>query len=304
MKKIAVITGVTSFLGKSTARYLLSKGFIVFGILRPDSKNKYKLDDLAGLHIVEMNFDGKDISFELEKYDDKNILLDDEIKAAFKNIRSKENDITFIHFGWGATLDRNNFMAQMLNVDYSMKVLEFAKLLNANRFIFAGSQAEKSESSYGMAKKKFADLAVKKLKDVDMSFIHLRIFSIYGKEDRDNSLIKTLALSCVENKDIDLSSCEFKWNYLYIDDFVKMIHLFITKNVKTGTYDIASDDTRLLKDFCEATKEALKAHIKLCYGARPDSPEKFAIPDISSTVEAIGAFKFTKFEDGIKNLVR
>ena len=33
MKKVAVITGVTSFLGKSTAKYLLSKGFVVFGIV-------------------------------------------------------------------------------------------------------------------------------------------------------------------------------------------------------------------------------------------------------------------------------
>ena len=36
-KKVAIITGVTSFLGRSTAKYLLEKGFIVFGIVRPDS---------------------------------------------------------------------------------------------------------------------------------------------------------------------------------------------------------------------------------------------------------------------------
>ena len=303
MKKIAIITGVTSFLGKSTARYLLSKGFIVFGIIRPDSQNKHKLDDVDGLKLIELDFNDSGFSAELDKYTEDEIARNDDLQKIFQNIKSKSNDITFIHFGWGFTLDRNNFMAQMLNVDYSMKVLEFAMLLNAKRFIFAGSQAEKSESAYGMAKKKFAMQALKRIEGKDIDFIHFRIFSIYGNEDRETSLIKTLVKSCIENKDMDLSSCNYKWNYLYIDDFVKLLYLFIEKKVKTGVYDIASDDTRLLKDFCIATKETLKSDINLNFGARADSTEKFAIPDIENTINAIGQFNFVKFEEGIKNIL-
>lgn len=294
MKRIAIITGVTSFLGKSTARFLLQSDFLVFGIVRPDSKNKDSLKDLKDLKLIEIDFD-RISSSDFESLNDSTI-------KAIHEITKKETDITFIHFGWGSTLDRNNFMAQMLNVDYSMKVLEFAKLLKAKRFIFAGSQAEYSDSAYGLAKLRFSKNAVKYLSDSDMRFIHLRIFSIYGKEDRETSLIKTLVKACKANKDFDLSSCEFKWNFLFINDFICIIYKLIDKNVSSGDYDIASSDTRLLKDFCLEVKEVLNSSSVLNFGAREDSDEKFAIPNIKKLVSAIGSFGFTKFRDGILSI--
>lgn len=292
MKRIAIITGVTSFLGKSTARFLLQSDFLVFGIVRPDSKNKSKLKNTDGLKLVEIDFD------KISSNDFKN-LENDKYRKTIKDIIKSKADITFIHFGWGSTLDRNNFMAQMLNVDYSMKVLELAKILHVKRFIFAGSQAEYSDSAYGLAKSQFATNAIKELEDTDTKFIHLKIFSVYGKEDRETSLIKSLVKACKTNKDFDLSSCEFKWNFLYIDDFVCIIYKLINKDVSSGDYDIASDDTRLLKDYCLEVKEVLSSRSTLNFGAREDKNENFAIPNIRSLVSVIGDFSFTKFREGI-----
>ena len=195
-------------------------------------------------------------------------------------------------------------MKQMLNVDMSVKVLEFAKVLGAKRFIFAGSQAEMSETPYGVAKKQFATFAEDNLSDGNMSFIHLRIFSVYGKDDRDTSLIMTLLKLCKENKDVGLSSCNYKWNFLYINDFTRMIYKMIEKDIDSGTYDIASDDTRLLKEYVIEAHKVLKAKNKLNFGERPDSIERFAVPNISKTIEAIGAFDFTAFKDGIKETAK
>lgn len=293
MKKVAIITGVTSFLGKSTAKYLLSKGFIVFGIVRPDSTRKENIKNIRGLNIIEIDFDT------LTK-DDFDEFINAHSDKEFKDI--KKADITFIHFAWGATLDRSNFMMQMLNVDYSMKVLKFAKIMKVRRFIFAGSQAEYSDTAYGMAKKKFADEAVKSLKDTDINFIHFRIFSIYGKDDRENSLIKELARCLRSNTNIDLSSCNYKWNFLFIDDFVSIVYGFIENDAHADTYDIASDDTRLLKEYCISAKEALKSKAKLRFGARLDSIETFAIPNIRKLKSIMPDITFTKFEKGIKTI--
>lgn len=295
MKRIAIITGVTSFLGKSTARFLLQSDFLVFGIVRPDSKNKDCLRDLKGLKLIEIDFD-KINSSDFNKLDNPNT------KKLIQDIIKNKADITFIHFAWASTLDRNNFMAQMLNVDYSMKVLEFARILKVKQFIFAGSQAEYADSAYGLAKSKFAKNAVKYLSDTDTKFIHLRIFSIYGKEDRNTSLIKTLVKACKENRDFDLSSCEFKWNFLFINDFICIIYKLIDKDVNSGDYDIASSDTRLLKDYCIEVKSVLNSNSKLNFGAREDSDEKFAIPNIKKLVSSIGDFSFTKFSDGILSI--
>lgn len=294
-KKIVVITGATSFLGRSMAKYLLSKGFVVFGIVRPESDKLNLVQDIKGLNIIKLDFDKVRSS-------DFLCVNDLELSNLIETTKEKNYDISLLHFGWGATLDRNNFMKQMINVDMSMKVLEFAKVLGAKRFIFAGSQAEMSETPYGVAKKQFATFAEDNLSDSDMSFIHLRIFSIYGDGDRDTSLIMTLIKLCKENKDVGLSSCNYDWNFLYINDFTRMIHKMIEKDVDSGTYDIASDDTRLLKDYVIEAHKVLKAKNKLNFGERPDSVETFATPDISSTLKAIGKFTFTKFSDGIREM--
>ena len=290
MEKVAIITGITSFLGRSTAIDLIKKGFLVFGISRNASTNIGKVSGISDLNIIQLDIDKiNELDFaNLKKW------LDNETLLSFES-----HDITFIHFGWGATLDRSNFALQMLNVDYSMKALEIAKILNADRFIFAGSQAEKSYSAYGMAKKLFANSALETLKDSKMDFIHLRIFSLYGKDDRETSLIKELVRCLKANVDIKLSSCDYLWNFLYIDDFTKILFKFIDKKVKTGTYDIASNDTRLLKDYCIEAKKVLKSTANLLFGARENSKEKFAVPNIKKTLDAIGKFEFTKFNKGI-----
>lgn len=283
MKKVAIITGVSSFLGRSLASYLIANGFIVYGIIRPSSKRLEGLEKIKNLILIPLDFD--------------KIKLDDFDKISIPIIN--DADISLIHFAWGATLDRNNFASQMYNIDYSMKVLEFAKCLKVNRFIFAGSQAEKSSSAYGMAKKEFASRAEAICKSLDVAFIHLRIYSIYGKGDRDTSLIKTLVNSIKHNQDISLSSCNYMWNFLFIDDFVMIINKLIENNTITGTYDIASDDTRLLKDYVIEAYKVLNGKNKLKFGDRHDSSEKFAIPNIKNTIVAIGDFKFTDFSEGI-----
>lgn len=282
-RKVAIITGVSSFLGRNVARKLLANGFIVFGIVRSNSKRLSGLNEIKGLKLVTLDFDKIKLS------DLDNVNVPDMMDC----------DITFIHFAWGATLDRSNFMAQMYNVDYSMKVLQFARLLKVKRFIFAGSQAEMSDSAYGMAKKEFADRANKILINEGIDFIHLRIFSVYGKEDRETTILKTLVKLTKEGKDVGLSTCEYMWNFLYIDDFTDIINMLIEKKVKRGTYDIASDDTRLLKDYVIEGHKRLKGKNHLNFGERPDSIEKFAIPDISLLLDTIGEYEFTKFSKGI-----
>ena len=290
MKNIVIITGITSFLGKSLAKYLLSKGFIVCGIVRPISKKIDEIINIKNLNIIKLDFDNI-------TNDEFNNL--EPIKFEIDEFNNISKDLSFIHFGWNGTLDRNNFAKQMTNIDMSIKTLKFAEILQANRFIFAGSQAEKSKSAYGLAKKQFGNFAYNKLKNSNMNFIHLRIFSIYGKGDRDNSLIKSLVYAIKHNIEMDLSSCDYLWNYLFIDDFVNIIYKLIKLDAKTDTYDIASNDTRLLKDYVIEAHKVLKANNILNFGKIPDSVEKFAVPNIDKLLHTIGIYNFTKFEKGI-----
>lgn len=291
MEKVVIITGVTSFLGSSVARYLIFCGYNVFGITRPESKNLKKVKNIKGLKLIRINFENKKISDLIDISDKKIIELVD-------NIRLKNLDISFIHFGWGNSFDRLNMSEQIKHLDYSRKVYEFAKLMGVSRFIFAGSQAEYSDSPYGICKNEFANY-IEKDKSVDKpKFIHLRIFSVYGSNDKDTTLISTLIKLIKKGKDVSLSSCMYLWNYLFIDDFVKIIYKLISYN-KEGLFDVASDDTRILKEYVLEVYNVLNGKSKLNFGERPDSIEKFAIPNIKNLINAINGFEFTKFSDGI-----
>ena len=297
MKKVVVITGVNSFLGRNVAKNLIKNNYKVIGILRPES-NKKSIRDILGLDTITIDFN----KINLDDFNE--IEYEYRIKEKLEKIYREECEFDFLHFGWGSTLNRNDFNSQMQNVDYSKKVYNIASLLNTKKFIFAGSQAEKSNlTAYGMAKNSFANWA-KEQKD-DINFIHMRIHSVYGVDDRDTTLILSIIKSVKVNKDIELSSLNFYWNYLYIDDFVKIIRLFLENSVENNIiYDIGSDDTRLLKDYVNEIKEVLKAKNNFLIGARHNSNEIFSVPNINFMMKVLKDFEFIKFSEGIKKIYK
>lgn len=291
MEKIVIITGVTSFLGSSVARHLISCGYIVFGIIRPESKNLKIIKNIKSLKLIKIDFEKIKIS---DLIDVKN----KKIIEVVENIHLKNSDISLIHFGWGNSYDRQNMSEQLKHIDYSRKVYEFAKLMGVSRFIFAGSQAEYSDSPYGICKKEFANYVEKDKSMNKPKFIHLKIFSVYGPNDKETTLISTLIKLIKKGKDVSLSSCMYLWNYLFIDDFTEIINRLIFCNAN-GVFDIASDDTRLLKDYIIEAHNILKGKSKLNFGDRSDSIEKFAIPNTNDLMNIINNYEFTKFSEGI-----
>ena len=297
MKKVAIITGVNSFLGRNVANNLINNNFKVIGILRPESNIK-KIRDIKGLDTITIDFNKINLS------DFNDIEYEYRIKEKLDKIYEENCEFYFLHFGWGSTLNRSDFNTQMLNVDYSKKVYNIARLLKAKKFIFAGSQAEKTNTTaYGMAKNSFANWA--KEQNDDINFIHMRIHSVYGVDDRDSSLILSIIKSIKENKDIALSSLNYYWNYLYIDDFSKIVYNFIENDVVNNiVYDIGSDDTRLLKDYVNEIKIVLKAKNNFLIGSRPNSSEIFSVPNIGFMMNVLKDYKFTKFSEGIKKIYK
>lgn len=297
------ITGATSFLGRNTCSYLIKKGYNVFAFARENSENNYKLNDIKGLIVIPISID--DIT---EEEIDSFAEIDKKyniIKKSIDNIKNCNN--IFIHYAWKGTsrIDRQNKDIQEYNIEQSKKWLKIAKIMGIKKFIFAGSQAEYSFNFYGIYKNKFAEFAEKFLDKTDMSFIHMRIFSIFGNNDRNTTILSALLSSIKENNDFDMTTCKKKWNFLYINDYVKIIEKIIEKvddKEKFVTMDIASDDTRTLRNFIIETHKVLKSKIKLHFGVKEDNGDVFAIPDISDLIHYIGKYKFMKFAKSIKDM--
>ena len=173
----------------------------------------------------------------------------------------------WIHFAWDGvgSAGRSDTNIQIENIQNAKKAYLYAKLLGARKFLFAGSQAEYGignhrvpmpVSPYGKAKLSFGRWATEQsllseiYDDAPMQFIHMRIYSVYGSGDHETSLVNTVLRAALRHEAITLGPCEQRWNYLEVHDLARAIRILLrSEETRSGIYDIAGSDSRMLKKY-------------------------------------------------------
>lgn len=214
-----LISGITSFLGISTGKALLKKGHEVYGILRPESRNKERLKGEKGMQLLSLNMESF-LLWEKEKGREAESLNPASLSALHFD--------TVLHFAWDGvgSLGRSDIATQEKNLRMSKAFFSWAKAQGVKRFFFAGSQAEMGRgtreeplpaSPYGEKKLAFSEYGLKN--HGKMEFIDLRIYSIYGKGDHERSLVKTLVRNTLRGMETELGSGNKIWNFMAEEDF-------------------------------------------------------------------------------------
>ena len=293
-----VMTGATSFLGRNVLQKLLEQGNEVYALVRPQSKNLSLLPEHSKLHFIY---------------------------GSMENVADiKENTAradSFLHFAWDGSGNqgRADHEMQTKNVEYSLKALELAHNLHCKKFIFSGSQAEYGKkreriteemecspiSEYGIAKLNFSREAEQYCKNKEIKFIHLRIFSVYGCGDRENTLVD----ACVKKFNfgglMKLGPCLQKWNYLNIKDFANIVYHFLESDVSGGIYNVASEDTRILREFVKEIYELSNKSGRYEFGKEADNPE--GSPELNADIQkmknATGYQEEIDFRQGILEIM-
>ena len=111
---------------------------------------------------------------------------------------------------------------------------------------------------------------------------------------------------------VKLSACEHKWNFMYIDDAIDAVYalyLAVIRNhtFENGIFNIASADTRKLKEFVIEIHKILKEEGTLEFGTFVQAKEGALsiIPDITALQEITAGWKEQYiFEKGIKETIR
>ena len=240
-----LISGITSFLGMNTGKALLKKGHEVYGILRPESRNKERLKGEKGIQLLSLNMESF-LLWEKENVGEaeSNITRDGyAIEKGFSlSSFSKLHFDTVLHFAWDGvgSLGRSDIATQEKNLAMSKAFFSWAKEHGVKRFFFAGSQAEMGRgtreeplpaSPYGEKKLAFSEYGLKN--HGDMEFIDLRIYSIYGKGDHERSLVKTLVRNTLRGIETELGSGNKIWNFMAEDDFVRALAFLTDLDVPT-----------------------------------------------------------------------
>lgn len=296
MKRV-VVTGATSFLGRNVVESLLINGYEVYAFVRNSSQNPLKLEN-SNLKYIYGTLD--------------------EIEIIYNHITYAD---IFIHFAWAGSgsIGRNTEDVQMSNIDYSLRAIKLAIKLDCKKFIFPGSQAEYGKinglitentncnpiSYYGKAKLEFSKRANLTCKNENIKFIHLRIFSVYGYGDREGTLVDLCINSFNHGKIMELGPCKQNWNYLYINDFVNIVLKLIESKCKTGIYNIASPETRILKDFVKIIYDVSnKTGDYVFEDKTDDNPE--GSPELNPSINKlriyIKNYEFTPFSKGIQEI--
>ena len=301
MTQTYIVTGATSFIGKHLTCDLLEKGNIVYAVCRSKTKAREKLGEHAGLTLIEA---------QLEDYDRLASLI---VKA----------DV-FIHLAWEGTGHGGRDMkeVQQSNIRYSEEAMRQAHLMGCRLFVEAGSQAEYGTcletiteetpcnpfSEYGKAKLSVCRHGFEQSQQWDMKYLHLRIFSLFGEDDHPWTLVMSAIDRMLKNEAIALSSCTQNWNFLYIADAVKQIELLCQYALQEPTFrhevfNIASDDTRQLRDFVESMYRLTGSKSQLQYGAASQQNIVSLQPDISKLQRAIHFVSSITFEEVVKIII-
>ena len=172
-----LISGITSFLGINTGKALLKKGHEVYGILRPESRNKERLKGEKGIQLLSLNMESfllwekenageaksnitaesgitseSRITTESNSTTERGITTESNITtdshAIYKSISlpslAKFHFDAVLHFAWDGvgSLGRSDLATQEKNLAMSKAFFSWAKAHGVKRFFFAGSQAE------------------------------------------------------------------------------------------------------------------------------------------------------------------
>lgn len=296
-----VITGASGFIGVEISKILLAKGDIVYAVCRKTSKNLNDVPQHDNLKVVWADLD------HLEAVKEQVVKAD-----------------VFIHLAWQGTVGggRNNTEIQEANKTNAYTAMRVAKAIGCTVFVDSGSQAEygtrtdliteKSPcnpfSDYGKAKLEVWQKGRVICKELGLKYVHLRIFSMYGENDHPYTLVMSIIDKMLRNEpSIDLSSCTQMWNYVYCPDASKMIvglceHAFKTPLFKADVYNIASDDTRVLKDFVERIKQLTNSCSECNYGAIMPANLVSLNPSIEKA-RAVIDIDFTPFDDVISRII-
>ncbi len=284
-------------MGSAVVRRAVDKGMDVTCIVHQGSKRLGNLPQSDKVHIVECN---------LQDY--RTLSLDGQYDA-------------FIHLSWEKTVgaSRDDAEVQNRNIQYTLDAVQLAHRCGCSVFVGAGSQAEygvqsvdltpdlpvKPESGYGIAKYAAGKLSAMLCKSLGMRQCWVRILSVYGPNDGENSLISYLIREFKAGNSPQLTKCEQMWDYLYADDAADAILAVGEKGVDGKAYPLGSGNGRRLSAYVEDIKNVINPSIEVQYGAKEYYPHQpmHLVADIRELTKDTGWLPSLSFKEGVHLLL-
>lgn len=265
MNKI-IVTGATGCVGSAIVRRALVHGMEVTCIVHEGSKRLSNLPQDSRVKIVECNL------------------------SNYSSLQIPGDYDAFIHMAWEKTFgtSRDDAEAQMRNIQFTLDACHLANRCGCKVFVGAGSQAEygvqdvdltpnlpvNPESGYGIAKYAAGKLSAMLCKSLGMRQNWVRILSVYGPNDGENTLISYVIRELKAGRSPELTKCEQIWDYLYADDAGDAILAIAERGIDGKIYPLGAGKGRLLSEYIEDIRQIVNPSVEVKYGAKEYYPHQ------------------------------
>jgi len=296
-----IITGATGMIALALTRCIIQQVHDpeIFCVIRPGSIRRGDIPKNPAVHIIECD---------LNDLDRLPLLIHTPCDV-------------FYHFAWDGTSgsSRSNAFLQTTNIKCTLDAVSAARALGCSCFIGAGSQAEygrvgqdmapdiptNAETGYGIAKCAAGQLSRLLCQNLGMRHIWVRILSVYGPYDGENTLVMSCIRAFSNNEKIALTKGEQIWDYLHCDDAARALILMAEKGTDGAIYPLGSGIGRPLSEYILTIRDIISPSLQPCLGELPYSEKQVMhlCADISSLTRDTGFLPEITFADGIRMTV-
>jgi nucleoside-diphosphate-sugar epimerase len=293
-----LITGVTGFVGSHIAENLIANNIEVIGLKRKTSdiwRCKGFADNIKWVEIDENGF--------------------------FKNQLEDCSFEIVIHTAWVGveSNSRDDWNEQSKNISFLVTLLEVSKNVGVKKFIFLGSQAEYGNvegkiyenieanalNAYGSIKLACLEIVKTFCIEHHINWIWLRLFSLFGEKENQNWLIPSLVKSIMETKQMDFTLGEQQYSYLYVKDFALIMNKIVTKHIKSGIYNVSSNQIRTIRSMIEDIRDYINPEFILNFGVLNyrKNQSMYIEGDINKLCSQIGEVELTDYKQALYNSI-
>lgn len=299
-----VVTGATSMIGVALIESALQHENVkrIYAVVRSNSKKLHRLPTDERIRIVY-----SDVS----EYGKLPSLIEDTCDV-------------FYHLAWPRTATYVEYYEDIAekasNIRYVIDAVKAASETGCSKFVGAGSQSEyglvhggyKTSSpcfpvrADGVCHLAAAQLAAMAAESFQMECVWVRVFSVYGKYDRNNSMISTTIAKLMHGEKCSFTPCEQQWNYLNAKDAGNAFLLIGEERVGSKVYNLAGRESRPLKEYIEALRDVAAPDAELGIGELPypNNAVMHMNVDVSDLVRDTGWSQEISFEQGISEIVQ
>lgn len=296
MKKL-ILTGATGMIGSAIVRGALKQDYEITCIVKKNSSRIKNIPQDSHVHIIDADI------------------------SEYKNLELNEKYDIFMHLAWNKTTvgGRDDVDSQLKNIEYTLDAVRLAKRCGCSVFIGAGSQAEygvqtvpltpelpvNPESGYGIAKYTAGKLSSLLCKQLGIRFSWMRILSVYGKNDGENTLISYCIRELKTGRSPELTKCEQIWDYLNCDDAARAFLAVAEKGIGGKFYPLGSGTGRKLSNYIEDIQRIVNSAVSIEFGKKEYYPHQpmYLVADVSELEKDTGWKAEVEFVEGIKEIL-